>query len=69
VREVATAKHTLTDTSLRVPNALLPRVSDTLAPKTGSTVQVFLLAHGLSDESWNGTGSTDQESEALLTSR
>jgi hypothetical protein len=32
VREVATAKHTLTDTSLRVPNALLPRVSDTLAP-------------------------------------
>jgi uncharacterized protein YbcI len=34
--------------------------------KTGTMVQVFLLAHGLSDESWNGTGSTDQESEALL---
>jgi uncharacterized protein YbcI len=33
--------------------------------KTGTMVQVFLLAHGLSDESWNGTGPTDQESEAL----
>lgn len=36
--------------------------------KTGTMVQVFLLAHGLSDESWNGSESTDQESEALLTS-
>jgi uncharacterized protein YbcI len=36
--------------------------------KTGTMVQVFLLAHGLSDESWNGTGPTDQESEALLKS-
>jgi uncharacterized protein YbcI len=30
--------------------------------KTGTMVQVFLLAHGLSDESWNGSESTDQES-------
>ncbi len=36
--------------------------------KTGTMVQVFLLAHGLSDESWNGTGPTNQESEALLKS-
>ena len=36
--------------------------------RTGTMVQVFLLAHGLSDESWNGTGATDQESEALLKS-
>jgi uncharacterized protein YbcI len=35
---------------------------------TGTMVQVFLLAHGLSDESWNGNGPTDQESEALLKS-
>ena len=35
---------------------------------TGTMVQVFLLAHGLSDESWNGKGPTDQASEALLES-
>ena len=35
---------------------------------TGTMVQVFLLAHGLSDESWNGNGPTDRESEALLKS-
>jgi len=34
--------------------------------KTGTMVQVFLLAHGLSNESWNGTGPTDQESEAAF---
>ena len=36
--------------------------------KTGTMVQVFLLAHGLSDETWNGSGPTDQESnrEVLL---
>jgi len=33
---------------------------------TGTMVQVFLLAHSLSDESWNGNGPTDQASEALL---
>jgi uncharacterized protein YbcI len=36
--------------------------------KTGTMVQVFLLAHGLSDETWNGNGPTDEESEALLKS-
>jgi uncharacterized protein YbcI len=32
--------------------------------KTGTMVQVFLLAHGLSDESWNGKSATDRASEA-----
>jgi len=35
---------------------------------TGTMVQVFLLAHGLSDESWNAHGPTDRASEALLES-
>lgn len=33
---------------------------------TGTMVQVFLLAHALSDERWNGDGPKDRESEALL---
>lgn len=35
---------------------------------TGTMVQVFLLAHGISEESWNGHGPTDRASEALLDS-
>ena len=35
---------------------------------TGTMVQVFLLAHAISDKSWNGNGPTDQASEALLDS-
>jgi uncharacterized protein YbcI len=31
---------------------------------SGTTVQVFLLAHGLPDASWNGRGADDQASEA-----
>jgi len=33
---------------------------------TGTMVQVFLLAHGLSDETWNGNGATGHASEPLL---
>lgn len=33
---------------------------------TGTMVQVFLLARGISDETWNGHGPTDQASKALL---
>ncbi|MCL4206136.1 MAG: DUF2294 family protein [Pirellulaceae bacterium] len=31
--------------------------------RTGTMVQVFLLAHGLSDETWNGTSAPDRASE------
>ena len=35
---------------------------------TGTMVQVFLLAQGISDESWNGHGPADHAAEALLKS-